>query len=112
LFILGDNLRGTVLPGTFFAGKILNRYNYRFYGPKRKKLQEEIKEKRRLDVGEEKENAIEEKKKKMGRLPEVYCVNKKKYWSEASAAEVEAPLELVAGEDNRDAHRIIQYKLR
>jgi hypothetical protein len=111
-FVTGEETsRGTVLPGTFFAGKILNRYNYRFYGPNRKKIQEQLKEKRAQGAGEEKENEGE-KKKKVRRLPEVYCVNKKKFWSEASSSEMAATLEIVAGGDNERTHRIIQCKLR
>jgi hypothetical protein len=110
-FVTGEETsRGTVLPGTFFAGKILNRYNYRFYGPNRKKIQEQLKEKRAQGAGEDKEN--EGEKKKVRRLPEVYCVNKKKFWSEASSSEMAATLEIVAGGDNERTHRIIQCKLR
>jgi hypothetical protein len=109
-FLGEDTASGPILPGPFFTGKILNRYNYRFYGPKRKKILDELKEKRRNGVDEEDQGG--EKKKKIVRLSEVYCVNKKKFWSEASVEELAAPLELVPGGDNDRVHQVIQCKLR
>ena len=97
------------LPGPFFTGKILNRYNYRFYGPQRKKIQNDLKEKRKNGTDEAE---ISAEKKKRCRLPEVYCVNKKKWFSVASASEVIGPLELIPGASNEDMHRILQFKLR
>ena len=92
--------------------KILSRYQYRyrFFRP----LEEGLQQKRKWYgvEEEEEENDAEKRKKKMRRLAEVYCVNKKKYWCEVSATELEAPLELVPGAANESTHRIIQCKLR
>ena len=53
-----------------------------------------------------------EVKKRRAHLPEVYCVNKKKWFSVASTTEMAGSLDLVLGKVNEDVHRILQCKLR
>jgi hypothetical protein len=71
-------------------------------------MQEELKEKRKNSAAEEDQG----EKKKIVRYPEVYCVNKRKFWSQASEEELNGPIEFVPGGDNEKIHRIIQCKLR
>jgi hypothetical protein len=61
----------------FIAGKILNRYNYRFYSAQKKMVKDSITAKREGEAGCDGDTP-DEKKKRTPRLPEKYCVNKKK----------------------------------
>ena len=54
----------------------------------------------------------DEKKKRTPRLPEKYCINKKKWNAKVSEAEKTATLAIVPGADNSDVHRILQWKLK
>jgi hypothetical protein len=92
----------------FVAGKILNRYNYRFYGPRKTTIRETIDKKRQVEGDEEESNV----KRRKGRLPEKYCINKKKWFSTATDAEMSLELEIAPGAFNDDVHRILQCKLK
>jgi|688.fasta_scaffold1641739_1 hypothetical protein len=94
----------------FVAGKILNRYNYRFYAPQKREIRENIDKKRKGQMESEEESGVVKKRK--GRLPEKYCINKKKWFSVATEAEVASHLEIVPGTVNDDVHRILQYKMK
>jgi hypothetical protein len=92
----------------FLTGKILNRYNYRFYAPRRKTLQAAIKDQKGKGVDTERTAAKESR----GRLREVYCVNKKKWFSSASPSEMNGPLNMTGEGASEDDHRILQCRIR
>jgi hypothetical protein len=96
----------------FLTGKILNRYNYRFYAPQRMRLQAAIKEQKRTGVDSMEGVTKSAKGCRTPRLPEVYCVNKKKWFSSASPTEMTSPLDMVAGVASDNVHRILQCRLR
>ena len=87
----------------FIAGKILNRYNYRFYSAQKKMVKDSITAKREGEAGCDGDTP-DEKKKRTPRLPEKYCINKKKWIAKVSEAEKTATLAIVPGTDNSDVH--------
>ena len=87
----------------FIAGKILNRYNYRFYSAQKKKMVKDsitAKCKGEADCNGD----TTDEKKRTPRLPEKYCINKKKWIAKVSEAEKTATLAIVPGTDNSDVH--------
>jgi hypothetical protein len=96
---------------SFIAAKIRNRYYYRYYAALKTATtpEEHVNQKRKGETRCETEASFEKKRK--ARLPEKYCINKKKWFSSATEAELAAELEIVPGADNSRVHRILQYKL-
>ena len=75
----------------FIARKILNWYNYRFYSAQKKMVKDSITAKREGEAGCDGDTP-DEKKKRTPRLPEKYCINKKKWIAKVSKAEKTATL--------------------
>lgn len=82
----------------------------RFNEPKRKRILDNVSQKRSAEEAEE--------SAAMKKLPEVYMVNKQKWYSTATAKELQSLSSMILLEDNdsqqsREAkHRIIQHKVR
>jgi hypothetical protein len=64
--------------------------------------------------GEESDSETNGQQKKRTRLPEKFCINKKKWSAKVSQAEKTAVLCFVPSvyADNSDVHRVLQWKLK